>query len=129
MTQYTIWGPMEKVISHRQRATRLYRKCLHHLLSWDMDRAKWRDNAVRLRVAFEQFKDVKDPRNAKAILKKAEEEFFKYQHPQPYIAPYAPGGTLYERNMPPHPKTLELLPIQQEWLDEWIEYYSTHPQD
>ena len=129
MTQYTIWGPMEKALCHRQRVTRLYRRCLNHILSWDVQRDRYRENAVKLRVAFDQYKNVKDPRKAKTILKTAEDEFFRWQHPQPYINPSAPGGTLYQRNLPPHPKTLELLPIQQQWLDEWIEYYSTHPQD
>lgn len=128
MTEHTIWGPMAIVLTHKQCVLRLYRKCLLHMLSWDIDRDLWRKDAVRLRYAFDINKNITDPRKAKAVLKKAEETFFKWQHPAPYIAPRSPGGTEWERNLPPPPHSLELLPQEREWLDEWIEYYTKHPQ-
>jgi len=42
----------------------------------------------------------KDPVRIKKMVEEAEHLLEKFAHPSPYIVPYAPGGTLYQRNLP-----------------------------
>ena len=113
---------LAKQLTHQQRVTRLYRVCSRHLLSWTRDRKAWREQAVILRDKFDENKDLKDQFKIESILQKAEAEFKKYQHPQPYIHPKAPGGTKYERNVPPPPNALQMLPIEEEWYNEMLDW-------
>ena len=38
------------------------------------------------------------------------------------VAPFAPGGSAWERNLPPPPEVCEMTPIEQEWYDEVCKY-------
>ena len=44
-----------------------------------------------------------NPLHVATLLQRAEAELVKWAHPDPYIAPTAPGGSKYQRNVPPHP--------------------------
>merc|ERR1739848_8118 len=106
-------------LTHQQKVTRLYRKALKHSLSWTIDRQVWRQEALELRERFDANKDLPaGGRQAKEILWAGECEFHEMKHPLPYIHPQMPGGTKYERNPPPPSNALELMPHEEQWLDE-----------
>uniref|UniRef100_A0A2K5LQH8 NADH dehydrogenase [ubiquinone] 1 beta subcomplex subunit 9 n=1 Tax=Cercocebus atys TaxID=9531 RepID=A0A2K5LQH8_CERAT len=83
-------------LTHQQKVLRLYKRVLRHLESWSR---------------FEEHKNEKDMMKATQLLKEAEEEFWYYQHPQPYIFPDSPGGTTYER--------YDCYKVPEWCLDDW----------
>lgn len=72
-------------LGHGQRVTRLYRRCLKHLLSWAIDRSVWREEAVKLRARFDEHKNERNARTAMALVEEAEQLFEKHRHPEPYV--------------------------------------------
>lgn len=73
-------------LTHAQQVTRLYRKSLKHLLSWCIDRQTWRKEALDLRAKFDANKDIRDVKQATALLQQGEEVFRRNMHPDPYIS-------------------------------------------
>ncbi|XP_070574681.1 NADH dehydrogenase [ubiquinone] 1 beta subcomplex subunit 9-like [Ptychodera flava] len=90
-----------RYLTHSQRVLRLYKKSLRHLESYCHARHKFRYHATLLRARFDEKKDEKDLVKAARYLQEGEEEFWKKQHPQPYIFIDSPGGTRFERDLPP----------------------------
>ncbi|KAJ6538472.1 hypothetical protein DFH09DRAFT_77359 [Mycena vulgaris] len=86
---------------HRQYVQSLYKRRLKNALDWTISRHDWRAEAMQIRAEFEYNRNVTDPRALAKILEKAEAELAYWKHPDPYIAPTAPGGTKWERNLPP----------------------------
>ncbi|KAF3918388.1 hypothetical protein ABW20_dc0102346 [Dactylellina cionopaga] len=95
----------------------LYRRALKQSLDWSVRRDIWRPQALAIRQLFEQNKDVREPKQLKALITEAESQLEKWKHPDPYIPPTAPGGAFhivlaspsmltisigskYERNLP-----------------------------
>eukprot|EP00111_Clytia_hemisphaerica_P021109 TCONS_00062182-protein len=113
---------LSKQLTHHQRVTRLYRKSLKHLLSWTMNREAWREQAVLLREKFDENKSLTDKFQIEKVVKDAEAQFELWRHPAPYIHPKAPGGSKYERNVPPPPNALEMLPMEEEWYKEMMDW-------
>ena len=72
-------------ISHAQRVTRLYRKSLRNSLSWVIDRALWREEALRIRARFDANKHIQDRRLALRLVQEGEDELQKNLHPDPYL--------------------------------------------
>ena len=109
-------------LTHRQRVTRLFRNSSLNLLDWCIDRRVWRKQHVILREMFEDNRPLTDPAEIESVLAKGEKELQDNKHPQPYIHPKAPGGTSYERNLPPPPEVCKMTPIEEEWWkdhDDW----------
>jgi len=109
-------------LTHRQRVTRLFRRASLNLLDWCVDRRDWRQQHLILRDMFDENKHLTDPQQIEQILQKGEAELQANLHPQPYIHPKAPGGTSWERNLPPPPEHLVMTEIEQEWWndhDDW----------
>ncbi|KIN00970.1 hypothetical protein OIDMADRAFT_19044 [Oidiodendron maius Zn] len=79
----------------------LYRRSLKLALDWAVHRHLWRGQAMYIRSLFEKNKNVRDPRQQLALFKETEELLEKWKHPDPYRPPTAPGGSKYERNLPP----------------------------
>ncbi|KAL7273683.1 hypothetical protein RUND412_003455 [Rhizina undulata] len=79
----------------------LYRRSLKLSLSWSVRRDLWRTQAVNIRDLFEANKNVTDPRQLRVLLQETEDILEKWKHPDPYVPPTAPGGSKYERNIPP----------------------------
>ncbi|KAI5993560.1 NDUFB9, NADH-ubiquinone oxidoreductase [Pisolithus albus] len=103
--------------AHRLYVKSLYRRMLKNELDWVVRRDIWRGRALMIRAEFERNRDVHDPRALAEIFERAEADLAERQHPDPYIrkwphiihssqaqyrpAPAMPGGTKWERNIPP----------------------------
>jgi NADH dehydrogenase (ubiquinone) 1 beta subcomplex subunit 9 len=94
----------------------LYRRALKTSLDWAVHRDVWRGQALYIRRLFEAQRDVKDFKSqrvrrrvlahrvadaAQALVEETEHILQTWKHPEPYIPPTAPGGTKFERNLPP----------------------------
>ncbi|CAN6614028.1 hypothetical protein TRVA0_005S03488 [Trichomonascus vanleenenianus] len=86
---------------NRKVVSTLYRQSLRLSKSWINRRDLWRTTALEIRQQFDQNKNISDHRQALAVIEKAKETLKKYQHPDPIIPSWRPGGTKYERNIPP----------------------------
>jgi len=105
---------------NRIRVMRLYRRALKLQMSWTPRYDVFRSQAMEIRRRFEKNKNISDPRILNQLIEKAEEELYANRHPDPYIrilppplrphrrskadlrvAPTAPGGSKWERNIPP----------------------------
>ncbi|KAG0647379.1 NADH dehydrogenase [Hyphodiscus hymeniophilus] len=78
----------------------LYRRSLKLALDWSVHRYLWRGQAMYIRSLFEANKDVREPRQQRALFQETEDLLEKWKHPDPYHAPTAPGGSKFERNLP-----------------------------
>ncbi|TFK43796.1 hypothetical protein BDQ12DRAFT_675560 [Crucibulum laeve] len=88
--------------AHRLYVKSLYKRYLTNALDWTVRRDLWRPQALQIRAEFERNRNVHDPRALAIILEKAEAELARRRHPDPYISPMFPGGTKWERNLPPN---------------------------
>ncbi|KAK7470312.1 hypothetical protein VKT23_001743 [Stygiomarasmius scandens] len=87
--------------AHRLYVKSLYKRMLVDSLNWSVSRDVWRRRALQIRAEFEANRHVHDPRQLAVLLEKAEAELASRQHPDPVISPLYPGGTKWERNIPP----------------------------
>ncbi|KAH9482508.1 NADH dehydrogenase [ubiquinone] 1 beta subcomplex subunit 9 [Psilocybe cubensis] len=87
--------------AHRLYVKSLYRRSLKNALDWTIRRDLWRAEAMQIRAEFEANRDIHDPRLLARVLEQAEARLAEFKHPDPVIAPTAPGGTKWERNLPP----------------------------
>lgn len=91
------------LVSHSRRVCSLYKKMLRDVDWWEDDFFEGRIKKLILRQEFDKNKNIKDIREAKALLQKAEEGFNKEIHPYhkhtgPWH-PYSKEGIAYERNL------------------------------
>ncbi|KAK9457648.1 hypothetical protein V1511DRAFT_494203 [Dipodascopsis uninucleata] len=96
MAGTTIFTP-----EHVATVSSLYRRALRLSLNWAVRRDIWRPQALAIRARFESNKNVTEPRKIQDLIASAEKELAVNRHPDPYIPPQRPGGTKYERNVPP----------------------------
>ncbi|KAI1430943.1 hypothetical protein GGR50DRAFT_133622 [Xylaria sp. CBS 124048] len=89
-------------MTQRQAALSLYRRSLKLALDWAVHRHLWRGQALYIRSLFEANRDIKEPMMRRALLRETEKLLDTWKHPDPYVAPTAPGGSKYERNLPVH---------------------------
>ncbi|KAG8757375.1 hypothetical protein FRC11_004589, partial [Ceratobasidium sp. 423] len=82
-------------------ADSLYKRYLVDAQNWCIRRDLWRNKAIEIRAEFERNRNVKDPRAIAQIITEAEERLAARAHPDPYIHALYPGGTKWERNLPP----------------------------
>jgi len=87
--------------AHRLYVKSLYKRYLTNALNWTIRRDVWRQRAIGIREEFEKNRNVKDPRALAEIFAKAESHLAETLHPDPYIPSKMPGGTKWERNLPP----------------------------
>jgi len=88
-------------MKNKQAVTSLYRRSLKLALDWAVHRYIWRGQAQYIRSLFETNRDVREPRQQRVLFQEAEALLEKWKHPDPYRPPTAPGGSKYERNIPP----------------------------
>jgi len=92
---------MSFTAAHRSRVKSLYKRMLTNELNWVIRRDVWREKAIEIRAEFERNRNVTDPRAIGQIIAEAERRLAQKAHPDPYIPVLYPGGTKYERNIPP----------------------------
>lgn len=87
---------------HNKRAvTSLYRQSLRLAKSWINRRDLFRAKAVEIRQQFDENRDITDFRKSEALIQSTRDLLKRYAHPDPIIPSQRPGGTRFERNVPP----------------------------
>ncbi|KAK3839332.1 MAG: hypothetical protein JOS17DRAFT_180667 [Linnemannia elongata] len=97
--------PEAAQLAHRRLIQSLYKRSLKTAQDWYIDTNLFRRKAVELRMQFDSNRNVRHPRHLASLLQETERQLTELRHPDPYIAPSAPGGTKFERNI--HPDTAE----------------------
>ncbi|KAG9071746.1 hypothetical protein KI688_005961 [Linnemannia hyalina] len=92
-------------LAHHRIIQSLYRRSLKTAQDWYVDTNLFRRKAVVLWMQFDANRNVRHPRQLASLLQETERQLTELHHPDPYIAPTAPGGTKFERNI--HPDTAE----------------------
>lgn len=80
--------------------TSLYRTSLKQLLSWVVSREVFYEEAAKIRREFDESKGVTDAAEIERLIKAGEGRLADFAHPDPYIVPYRPGGSMFARNPP-----------------------------
>ncbi|CAJ2642665.1 NADH dehydrogenase [ubiquinone] 1 beta subcomplex subunit 9 [Trifolium pratense] len=94
--------------AQKEKVRILYRRALKDTLNWAVHRHLFYEDASNLRDRFEQNKHVEDPDTIDRLIVDAEASYNKWRHPDPYIVPWAPGGSKFTRNPPP-PEGIEII--------------------
>eukprot|EP01137_Pigoraptor_chileana_P008727 Opistho-2@55970 len=100
---------------HQVRVMRLYRNSLKCIRDWAMVRPVYRQEALKLRVAFEENRGVTDFGKTDRIVARGEDMLKYFEHPDPYRYPTAVGGSKYERNIPPPAQVCAMSPQETAW--------------
>ncbi|XP_061368394.1 NADH dehydrogenase [ubiquinone] 1 beta subcomplex subunit 9 [Gastrolobium bilobum] len=87
--------------AQKERVRILYRRALKDTLNWAVHRHLFYDDASRLRERFEENRHVEDLDTIDRMIDDAEATYNKFRHPDPYIVPWAPGGSKFTRNPAP----------------------------
>jgi NADH dehydrogenase (ubiquinone) 1 beta subcomplex subunit 9 len=98
----TAWmKPVVENLTHTQKVQRLYRHSLKCMMSWAIQREIINEEAYKLRARFEQHRNLAPGSPAvNKLCREAEEELFSYTHPDQYVLPWMPGGSMFMRNPP-----------------------------
>ncbi|KAG9142521.1 hypothetical protein Leryth_017008 [Lithospermum erythrorhizon] len=88
--------------AQKERVRILYRRALKDSLNWAVHRHIFYEDADRLRARFDANKDVEDLETIDRMIADGEAAHNKWRHPDPYVVPWAPGGSKFQRNpIPP----------------------------
>lgn len=101
-------GFLARRAAQKERVRLLYRRALKDTLNWAVHRHLFYQDASDLREKFEANRDVDNPDVIDRLIDDAEAQYRNFQHPDPYIVPWAPGGSKFTRNPPP-PKGIEII--------------------
>ncbi|EZA52290.1 hypothetical protein DMN91_007050 [Ooceraea biroi] len=131
-----------ELISHKQKVCSLYKRAVRGLWDYHHDIDKFRIEAVLMRERFDKNKNIKDLRQAKALLLEGEEEYFNRSHPVPFKFAKSIGGSAYgrEAHIPDsvmdywHPLEKACYPKyfarREQMKNEYIEwYFKTYPEE
>jgi len=99
--------------AHTARVRDLYRRILKNSKSWSFVEGVWQEDALEIRREFNKHMSESRPVVVEQLIQEAEERLKKYEHPDPYIFPTHPGGSMYQRNTPIPER---LRNIYQPWL-------------
>lgn len=132
-------------VSHAQNVCRLYKAGLKVIRSNELKRFECRFKQVQLRKRFEDNRDIKDFRVAKALLQAGWEEHDYERHWLPFSYNDSAGGVMFERNDPVpdhhldnwHPLEKAFYPDyfarrekrKQEFIDRWHKQYGKPSQE
>ncbi|CAN1256091.1 NADH dehydrogenase [ubiquinone] 1 beta subcomplex subunit 9 [Linum perenne] len=94
--------------AQKQQVRILYRRALKDTLNWAVHRHLFYEDADNLRAKFEVNKGVEDPDTIDRLIADGEGQYNKWRHPDPYIVPWAPGGSKFTRNPTP-PEGIEII--------------------
>ncbi|XP_011627230.1 NADH dehydrogenase [ubiquinone] 1 beta subcomplex subunit 9 isoform X1 [Amborella trichopoda] len=115
--------------AQKERVRILYRRALKDALNWAVHRHIFYESAQELRDKFEANRYVEDLDTIDRMVDDAEATFNKMQHPDPYIVPWAPGGSKFTRNPAPTPglhNLSMLLPLRLLPLPHYYKSYYDH---
>ncbi|KAL6504913.1 NADH dehydrogenase [ubiquinone] 1 beta subcomplex subunit 9 [Orobanche hederae] len=99
--------------AQKERVRTLYRRALKDTLNWAVHRHLFYHDADALREKFEANRQVvcylhillvalqEDIELIDKMITAGEASYNKWRHPDPYIVPWAPGGTKFCRNPTP----------------------------
>ncbi|KHG01764.1 NADH dehydrogenase [ubiquinone] 1 beta subcomplex subunit 9 -like protein [Gossypium arboreum] len=87
--------------AQKERVRILYRRALKDTLNWAVHRHLFYQDASDLREKFEANKHVEDLDTIDKMIDAGEATYNKWRHPDPYIVPWAPGGSKFTRNPVP----------------------------
>jgi len=134
-----------KPISHATKVCRLYKAGLKVLRSNVPLRLDFRYQCCVLRKRFEDNKDIKDFRIAKALVAAGWEEHDYERHEKPFCYPESDGGVMFDRMNPMYDHYLDMWhPLEkafypdyferrekrkQEYIDRWNKQYGLPTQD
>ncbi|KAK3134559.1 hypothetical protein QOZ80_6AG0550720 [Eleusine coracana subsp. coracana] len=104
----TTAGYLARRAAQKERVRLLYRRALKDTLNWAVHRHLFYQDASDLRDKFEANRSVEDPDVIDRLIVDAEARYSNFQHPDPYIVPWAPGGSKFTRNPPP-PQGIEIV--------------------
>ncbi|KAK6253747.1 hypothetical protein QUC31_015467 [Theobroma cacao] len=99
--------------AQKERVRILYRRALKDTLNWAVHRHLFYRDASDLREKFEANKHVfggflqEDLDTIDRMIADGEATYNKWRHPDPYIVPWAPGGSKFTRNPVP-PSGIEI---------------------
>ncbi|KAI5673233.1 hypothetical protein M9H77_13597 [Catharanthus roseus] len=94
--------------AQKERVRILYRRALKDTLNWAVHRHLFYPDADALREKFEANKHVEDLESIDRLIADAEATYNKWRHPDPYVVPWAPGGSKFHRNPTP-PSGIEII--------------------
>ncbi|KAI0464752.1 hypothetical protein LJB42_002377 [Komagataella kurtzmanii] len=87
--------------ANKKYVSSLYRKSLRTAHDWINKTEFYRVKASEIRSRYDANKHINDPNELKVIFKETEALLEDYAHPDPIIPPCRPGGSKFERNIPP----------------------------
>jgi len=87
----------------------LYRNICKTLFDYSSSRAVWGEFIKEARDSFEANKNLTDDAEIEKKIKAAEQWLIDYKHPDPYRVPTNPGGSKFQRNVPPDLEVVEKL--------------------
>uniref|UniRef100_A0A7N0T9A9 NADH dehydrogenase [ubiquinone] 1 beta subcomplex subunit 9 n=1 Tax=Kalanchoe fedtschenkoi TaxID=63787 RepID=A0A7N0T9A9_KALFE len=102
------FGYLARRAAQKERVRILYRRALKDTLNWAVHRHLFYQDASELREKFEANRDVDDADRIDRMIEQAEATYEKFRHPDPYIVPWAPGGSKFCRNPTP-PAGIEIV--------------------
>ncbi|GMI88126.1 B22 subunit of eukaryotic mitochondrial Complex I [Hibiscus trionum] len=94
--------------AQKERVRILYRRALKDTLNWAVHRHLFYQDASDLREKFEAHKHAEDLDTIDKMIAAGEATYNKWRHPDPYIVPWAPGGSKFTRNPVP-PSGIEIV--------------------
>ncbi|KAI0493905.1 hypothetical protein KFK09_024032 [Dendrobium nobile] len=101
-------GYLARRAAQKERVRILYRRALKNTLDWAVHRHLFYCDADELRAKFDANKHVEDLDTIDRLINEAEASYEKWQHPDPYIVPWAPAGSKFTRNPAP-PQGVEIV--------------------
>jgi NADH dehydrogenase (ubiquinone) 1 beta subcomplex subunit 9 len=69
--------------------------------SWINRRDLFRQKALEIRQQFDENKNIANRHEAEKLIRSTQQLLNQYKHPDPIIPSQRPGGTKFERNVPP----------------------------
>ncbi|KAG5358208.1 NADH dehydrogenase [ubiquinone] 1 beta subcomplex subunit 9 [Yarrowia sp. B02] len=87
--------------ANKKLVSSMYRQSLKLARNWISNRQLFRQKAVEIRHKFDQNAQISNPKLLERALEDTRAHLYEFRHPDPIVPPSYPGGTKYERNVPP----------------------------
>lgn len=87
--------------ANTRRVASLFRQALRTAFDSSLKFDAYRRETIRIRQQFEAERHITDVNELEKVIAKTERKLKEWKHPDPYIPPCRPGGTKFERNIPP----------------------------